>query len=160
MSSPSARCRRDWRLTIAGSLTLAPDAVGALRRDIDAADLAGRVTLTGAIGDEALAALFQQADVFAMSSLFEGYGMALAEAMAHGLPIVTTTGGAAAETVPDAAAIKVPPGNVSALSTALARVLGEAALRRRMADASYAAAALLPSWDDTAREIAQALRAA
>ncbi len=149
----------DWRLTIAGSLTLAPDGVAALRGDIEALDLGDRITLAGAVDDASLAALFNNADVFAMSSLFEGYGMALAEALAHGLPIVTTTGGAAADTVPDAAALKVPPGDVAGLSAALGRVLGDTGLRRRMADASYAAAALLPSWDDTARGVAEALRA-
>jgi glycosyltransferase involved in cell wall biosynthesis len=148
----------DWRLTIVGSLELAPKAVTDLRTTIAASDLGDRVRLVGARDEAELAQLYARADLFAMSSLFEGYGMALSEALARGLPIVTTTGGAAAETVPDAAALKVPPGDIAAIADALGRALRDAALRKRMSDAAWAAAALLPTWDDTAREIAGAIR--
>ena len=63
-----------------------------------------RVRMIGAVGTSELDRLYAGADLFVMPSLFEGYGMVLAEAMARGLPIVCTTGGAAAETAPDAAA--------------------------------------------------------
>jgi glycosyltransferase involved in cell wall biosynthesis len=150
----------DWRLTIAGSLTLAPDETRKLHDVINQHHLEERIRLTGALDDAQLAACYATADIFAMSSLFEGYGMALAEALAHGLPIVTSSGGAAAQTVPDAAALKVPPGDTVALRDALHRAMTDAALRRRMADASWAAAALLPTWDDTTHEIADVIREA
>jgi glycosyltransferase involved in cell wall biosynthesis len=148
----------DWRLTIAGSLTLAPDEAANLGMAIAAKGLADRVALAGAVADDELLRLFASADLFASASLFEGYGMALAEALAHGLPIVASSGGAAADTVPDGAALKVPPGDARALSAALGRVLKDGALRRRMGDASWAAAALLPSWDDAARDIADLVK--
>jgi glycosyltransferase involved in cell wall biosynthesis len=148
----------DWRLTIAGSLDLAPAAVIELRQAIARHGLSDRVALAGAVGDEPLAALYDRADIFAASSLFEGYGMALTEALAHGLPIVTSSGGAASDTVPDSAALKVPPGNAAALTAALRRMMSEPALRRRMGDASFAAAALLPGWDDTAQGIAEVVK--
>ncbi len=94
------------------------------------------------------------ADVFVMPSLFEGYGMVLGEAMARGLPIVCTTGGAAAQTVPDQAALKVPPGDASALREAITRVLADAGLRARLSDASWSAGQTLPRWEQTADRIA------
>jgi glycosyltransferase involved in cell wall biosynthesis len=148
----------NWRLTIAGSLELSPPTAADLKSLIHACGLDDRITLAGAVDDAALEALFHKADLFAMSSHFEGYGMALAEARARGLPIVTTTGGAAADTVPDAAALKVAPGDRPALTAALRRVITEHGLRRRMSDASWASAALLPTWDDTARDIADAIK--
>jgi glycosyltransferase involved in cell wall biosynthesis len=93
-----------------------------------------------------------------MPSLYEGYGMALAEAMAHGLPIVSTTGGAAAETVPENAALKVPAGNEAALAAAIGRLLADPGLRARLADASFAAGQKLPRWEDTARIIAGVIK--
>lgn len=148
----------EWRLTIAGSLVLAPTTVSALRDQIDAAGLGPRVRLVGAVNEAELEKFFAGADLFAMSSHYEGYGMALAEALAHGLPIVTTTGGAANETVPDAAALKVPAASPVALADALRKALSDPAMLRRMADASWAAGALLPGWDDTARAIADAIK--
>ena len=106
----------DWHLTIAGSLDHAPDAAAALGDAIQAACLNRRITVAGAVDDSDLARLYDRADLFVSPSLFEGYGMVLAEAMARGLPLVASTGGAAAETVPDAAGVKVPPGDVAALA--------------------------------------------
>jgi glycosyltransferase involved in cell wall biosynthesis len=145
---------RDWRLTIAGATDRSPEALASLNVALDETRLRERVVLTGPVDQERLGKLYAAADAFLMPSLYEGYGMVLAEAMARGLPIVCTTGGAAAETVPDAAAIKVPPGDMPALTTALARLIDDAALRRRLADASWAAGQSLPHWEETARRIA------
>jgi glycosyltransferase involved in cell wall biosynthesis len=148
-----------WQLTIAGSLELAPATVAELRSLIVATGMDERITLAGEVDDGTLAKLFNEADLFAMSSQYEGYGMALAEALARGIPIVTTTGGAADETVPSVAALKVPAGDREALARALRTAMTDEALRRRMADASWAAGGLLPTWDDTAREIADVIKA-
>jgi glycosyltransferase involved in cell wall biosynthesis len=145
---------RDWRLAIAGPTDRSPEALAALRQALRETGLEGRADVLGPLGEADLAQLYARADAFLMPSLYEGYGMVLAEAMARGLPIVCTTGGAAAETVPDAAAIKVAPGDAVALTAAIGRVLDDTDLRRRMADASWAAGQSLPRWEETARRIA------
>ena len=148
---------RDWHLTIAGAERDA-DTAATVRSAVDNAGLSKHVTFKGAVGDTELAALYAAADLFVMPSLFEGYGMVLTEAMARGLPIICTTGGAAAETCPDAAALKVEPGNPNAFRQALTSLLGNNKLRQRMSDASWTAAQTLPTWDDTTRRIAAALK--
>ncbi|HXF53564.1 MAG TPA: glycosyltransferase family 4 protein [Hyphomicrobiaceae bacterium] len=147
----------DWRLDIAGALDAHSDTPRRVREAIERAGMTGRIALHGALDDRRLAELYAGADLFVMPSLYEGYGMALAEALARGLPIVCTTGGAAAETVPDEAALKVVPGDARALMWVLGRALEDGALRQRMADAAWAAAARLPRWPDTARRIARVI---
>ena len=149
---------RDWRLTIAGPADRSAEALAALRAAMLETGLGHRVTLLGAVDQQRLAELYAKADIFVMSSLYEGYGMVLGEAMARGLPIVCTTGGAAAETAPDTAAIKVPPGDQAALTAAIGRLIDEPDLRARMADAAWAAAQGLPRWEDTARAIANVIK--
>ena len=144
----------DWRLTICGATDRDPSEVARLEGAIAAAGLSERVKLAGTVVPATLHRFYETADLFVMPSLFEGYGMALAEAMARGLPIVTTTGGAASETVPDAAAIKVPPGDVPALAAALDRAIRDKRLRSRLADASWDAGRTLPPWTETTRRIA------
>jgi glycosyltransferase involved in cell wall biosynthesis len=150
----------DWHATIAGATDRVPDATERLEHAIAEGGLGGRVTLVGALGPEPLGELYAQAGILVSPSLFEGYGMVLAEALAHGLPLVASTGGAAAETVPDAAAIKVPPGDAPALANALRRLIVDRDLRANLADASWSAGQSLPRWSDTAQRVASVLRRA
>jgi glycosyltransferase involved in cell wall biosynthesis len=149
---------RDWRLAIVGPDDRDSGALAALRSAITETGVADRVTMVGPVDTQELAGYYAAADVFVMPSLYEGYGMALAEALARGLPIVCTTGGAAAKTVPDSAAIKIAPGDERMLSAALARILDDSALRRRLADAAWVAGQTLPRWEDTARIIAGVIK--
>ena len=149
---------RNWQLTIAGPDDRSPETTRAVRAAIAKVGLGDRIAMIGAVGAARLDCLYAAADLFVMPSLFEGYGMVLAEAMARGLPIVCTTGGAAADTAPDAAALKVAPGDADAFRDAVARALGDAGLRQRMADAAWTAGQSLPRWTDTARIIADVLK--
>lgn len=149
---------RAWHLTIAGPCDRSKEAVASLQEAIAQTGLDSRITLMGPVSESQLGGLYAAADIFVLSSLYEGYGMVLGEAMARGLPIVCTTGGAAAETAPAGAAIKVPPGEVGALSAAIRSVLDSRDLRRQMSDASWHAGQSLPRWEDTARIIAETIR--
>ncbi|MBS0242403.1 MAG: glycosyltransferase family 4 protein [Proteobacteria bacterium] len=149
---------RPWRLSIAGAIDRSTSTVASLEAQIRQHHLGDRIVLEGAVSSARLGELYHQADVFVLSSLFEGYGMVLGEAMARGLPIVTTTGGAAAETAPSTAALKVAPGDVLALRQALASLADDTVLRRTMAKASWVAGLALPRWNDTARIIADVVK--
>lgn len=147
---------RPWHLRIAGAL-VAAETVKALQQQIEREGLAGRIELLGAVRDRDLETLYAEADLFVMSSLFEGYGMVLGEAMQRGLPIVTTTGGAASDTVPEGAGLKVAPGDADALAAALARAMADPALRAQLGEAAWQAGQTLPLWQDTAAIIASAV---
>ncbi len=149
----------DWRLVIAGSPDRAPGYVAALREQIASAGLAGRINLAGEVDEEEVARLYDGADIFTSASHYEGYGMVLSEALARGLPMVVTTGGAAAQTVPDAAAVKVPPGDATALAQGLRTLLSDEPLRRKLGEKAWAAARHLPRWEDAAEAIARVIRA-
>jgi glycosyltransferase involved in cell wall biosynthesis len=149
----------DWRLTIVGSTAHSPGEANVIRECLLQSGLRRNITLAGEVSARDLSRLYARADLFVMPSLYEGYGMVLAEAMARGLPIVATTGGAAAETVPDDTAIKVPPGDPNALAEALATVMFDADCLARMARASWDAGRRLPDWPATAARVADTLKA-
>jgi glycosyltransferase involved in cell wall biosynthesis len=146
-----------WRLTIAGDRARDADAAARLEADIARHALRDRISLLGAVSPERLAALYTEADAFVLASRFEGYGMAYAEAVAHGLPIVGTDAGAIPDTVPPAAGLLTSPGDVPALALALRSLIGDADLRQRLAGAARAAAPQLPSWRQSAQIFARAL---
>ncbi|HKW54358.1 MAG TPA: glycosyltransferase family 4 protein, partial [Stellaceae bacterium] len=110
---------RAWRLRCIGSLTRDPETVAAVRNAIAQHGLGERVELAGERPPTRLGAAYAEADVFVLASYHEGYGMAFAEALAHGLPVVGTTAGAIPETVPASASLLVPPGDGDALTAAL-----------------------------------------
>jgi glycosyltransferase involved in cell wall biosynthesis len=146
-----------WRLTIAGDLTRDPDEAARLDINITHHKLAGRISALGAVSSERLAALYDDADLFVLASRFEGYGMAYAEALSHGLPVIGTTAGAIPDTVSQEAGVLVSPGDVDALARALRSVIVDAGLRRQLSDAAFAAARKLPTWRQSGAIFAGAL---
>jgi glycosyltransferase involved in cell wall biosynthesis len=148
---------RHWHLTCAGSLLRDAPTVAAIQHLIERLSLRKRVSLLGDLDREALERQYARADVFVLPSYLEGYGMALAEAVAFGLPVVSTTAGAIPETVPAKAAILVAPGDSRALAKALGSLIDDPARRATLAANARAARASLPTWATAAAKFASAL---
>lgn len=146
-----------WSLSIAGDLTRDQVALAQIQQDIDRFGFEQRVHLLGAVNDQQLESLYQSADVFVLASRFEGYGMAYAEALAHGLPVLGTTGGAIPDTVPKEAGLLVPPDDIDRLTDALRRVILDDALRASLSQGAQHAALKQPTWEESSELFAQAL---
>lgn len=140
-----------WRLTIAGDRTRNPVAAAQLDAEITAYGLGHKVTVLGAVEPKRISELFLASDLFVLASRFEGYGMALAEAIAHGIPVISTATGAIPQTVPAGSGLLVPSDDVAALAQALRHLICAPAERRRLAANARAAAAQLPTWQESAR---------
>ena len=103
-----------------------------------------------------LTALYESAAVLAFPSLYEGFGLPLLEAMAHGLPAVVSNVGALPE-VANGAAILVDPEDVSSIAGGLERLLADPALREKLIDAGRRRAADF-SWSRAAEVTIEVLR--
>ncbi|GGE89309.1 glycosyltransferase family 4 protein [Stappia taiwanensis] len=147
----------DWHLDIAGSRDADPDHAGEICRRIEDLGLGGRITVHGALPEEAVSSLYRAADIFVLTTLYEGYGMAFAEAMAHGLPVIATGEGAVATTVPACAGLVLPAGAVEAVADALRRLIVDPEQRRTLAEGARRHALSLPTWADQARTFAKLL---
>lgn len=148
----------EWTCVLAGSPDRDRDYAARVHGAVAEASLGERIDFLGELESTALDALYHSASVFVLPSWYEGYGMALAEALARGLPVVSTTGGAIPHTVPETCGLLVPPGDVDALTAALRRVLRDGALRGSFAEAARRHARTLPTWDRQARLFGSAIR--
>jgi glycosyltransferase involved in cell wall biosynthesis len=148
---------RNWHLTCAGSLLHDPATVAALQHQIDRLSLRKRISLLGDLDRDALERQYVRADLFVLPSYLEGYGMALAEAVAFGIPVVSTTAGAIPETVPANASVLVPPGDSRAFTKALAGVMDDPTRRATLAANARRARASLSTWATAATKFAAAL---
>jgi glycosyltransferase involved in cell wall biosynthesis len=137
----------------------APDAAYAarVRRAIAARGLARRVRVYGSLGAAALERRYAAASVFALPSIREAYGIAYAEALAHGLPVVGCDIPATRE-VTGRAAILVTPGRVAPLAAALKRLVTNERTRRDFARRSLVRARRLPTWTESEARFVRAVR--
>lgn len=147
-----------WRLTIVGNLNRAPDHVAALRTRIAASGLAARIRLAGELSDAALARLWARTDLYVASSAHEGYGMALSEAFARGIPVVTTAAGAAGAWVGRRGAVVVRGGQAAQFRAALRDVLAHPARLAALRDGAVARRRALRAWDETVAIVDHNLR--
>jgi glycosyltransferase involved in cell wall biosynthesis len=147
----------DWYLTIVGTPSRDPVYAGGLVVLATDLGIARRVHFAGEVGQGALAALWRDTDLFALASHWEGYGMAIAEALKRGVPVAVSAVGIAPTLVTEKNGIVVQPGDRDTLSKALRRVIFSADLRGDMAEAAWRTGRKLPSWDEQSRTFAAAL---
>ena len=123
----------DWRLTIVGSLERDPVHARALRSACaEEFGIDARVRFAGEVTDAELEELWRGADMFALATHWEGYGMAVAEALKRGLPVaVGRAGRPACSVTPEAGVVCRPVMHIN-LSKALRRLIfdADAASRR------------------------------
>lgn len=136
-------------LDVAGAFARQDPYFRQIERIIEVNNLKERITFFGFVERPILERLYRQGTIFVCPSLSEGYGIALAEAIAHGLPIIATRAGAITELVADNVnALLVNPGDSHALATAIARLAADHCLRDAIKKANIKKAATLPTWDD------------
>ncbi|MEU5270568.1 glycosyltransferase family 4 protein [Streptomyces hygroscopicus] len=124
--------------------------------------LEGAVEFVKGISDAELVDLVRGAQIACVPSLYEGFSLPAAEAMATGTPLVATTGGAIPEVagVDGETCLAVPPGDADALATALIRLLGDADLRRRLGAAGRERVLRRFTWEQAARGTVEQYREA
>jgi len=117
-----------WNLILAGAAGFgAEEIVSRIQSSPRAAD----IEVTGYIGDDALKTLYRRASVFAFPSLDEGFGIPVIEAMAWGIPVVTSDRSALVEVSGDAA-LNVNPYETEELTLALQTLMDQSGLRREL----------------------------
>ncbi len=145
-----------WTARFVGGAEFSPAWVSLLKNKVAEFRLEQRIVFVGNVNDSAKE--YSAADVFVLPSLFEGYGMAFAEALSFGLPIVAARAGAVPYVVPASAGILVAPNDSIALAAALENLLTNKTLQQQFQTGAQAAAKKLPCWSDTARSVAQLLQ--
>jgi glycosyltransferase involved in cell wall biosynthesis len=115
--------------------------------------LQSRVTFTGRVSTEELVRLYNSAEILVSPSVYEGFGLPAAEAMACGVPVVSTTAGALPEVVAHGeTGWLAPPGNAAALADGIRRLMADAELRKRMGAAGRQRMLERFTWRETARK--------
>lgn len=147
----------DWCCRLAGSLEQSPETVSEVLDRVKRHTLEQRIRLDGELTANALDSIYRQSDLFILPSRFEGYGMVVTEALAYGLPLVTTTGGALRDTVPGQAALTVKPDDAEALAAALRRVLSDRGLFHELKAGAADARQRLPDWQTAVTNFDQIL---
>lgn len=143
-----------WSLAVAGDPDRAPAYAAALRRQVQADGLAGRVRFLGRLPDAALADWMRHSHVLSVPSLYEGFGIAYLEAMRFGLPCLAGAAGGAPEVVLDGqTGACLPPGQPAPLARWVACLAGDRALLARMSLAAFRHARSQPGWAETGQAV-------
>ncbi len=150
------RTERDLELVVIGN----PRPDGRVAKTIDRLDLAPVVRCVSGISDDELALHYGQAQVAVVPSLYEGFSLPAIEAMACGVPLVATTGGALPEVVgtDNETGLLVPPDDPGALAAAIGRLLDDEALRLRLGSAGRRRVLGRFTWEVTAKGTSDAYR--
>ena len=147
-----------WHCTLAGSDTRDPGYSHQVRRAIAEAGLENRIQLVGEVDETELADLYGQADFFVLPSLYEGYGMVIDEALAEGLPVISSDGGALANTSARPGVVQYCAGDVRALEARIRNWLEHPDQLDHSRKLAARESRRIRSWADTANDVGEAFR--
>ena len=150
------RAEREVELVVIGR----PRPGGRVDRAIQRLSLSDTVRCVSGISDAELARLYGEAEVAVVPSLYEGFSLPAIEAMACGVPVLATTGGALPEVVgrDGETALLVPPDDPGALAQGIGRLLDDPELRDRLGAAGHERVLRRFTWEVTARGTAECYR--
>jgi len=150
------RTERDVELVVIGR----PTEGGRVSRTIDRLGLAQIVRCESGISDDELAILYAEAQVAVVPSLYEGFSLPAIEAMACGVPVVATTGGALPEVVgtDGETGLLVPPDDPEALAAGIRRIMDDPELAARLGAGGRSRVLGRFTWEATARGTAEQYR--
>jgi glycosyltransferase involved in cell wall biosynthesis len=154
----------DWQCTLAGPLDRDPDFVAQLQAHINRIGYGHRVRLTGVLAGAVLSHAYTTADLLVAPSRSETYGMAVTEALAHGLPVIAAAVGGLPEALgPSTDGTRpgqlIPSGDPAALAAAIRNWLCDEGYRHRLRAAARSRRSNLRGWQQTTQEVARALAA-
>jgi glycosyltransferase involved in cell wall biosynthesis len=122
-----------------------------LARQVERVGLGGAVHFTGYASFEDLPAIYNLAEYFAFPSLYEGFGLPVVEAMACGLPVITSNTSSLGE-IGGGAAVTIDPTSTEALTDAIVRLAIDEELRREIGRRGLERSRMF-SWTQTAKEM-------
>ncbi|MHB8139086.1 MAG: glycosyltransferase family 4 protein [Smithellaceae bacterium] len=149
------RKKQPVKLTVIGQ----PKKDGIIENLVAKLGVSDVVCFTGRIDNEEFADYYAKSTIAVVPSLYEGFGIPAAEAMACGVPLISTSGGALPEVVGDAGVI-VPPADSKALAKAIEHLLKYPEERRKYAKSGLARVNSVFSWKKAAQEVAEVYREA
>ena len=134
-----------------------PKKNGIIKKLIQSLDLKNHVRFTGRLDDGKFLLEYAKASLAVVPSLYEGFGLPVGEAMACGLPVICTTGGALPEVAGDAAKL-VSPADATALARAILELLEDKNQREKLAEAGYKRILKEFTWETTAIKTVETYR--
>lgn len=149
------RKKREIHVVVIGT----PKKEGVIERLVAELSLGDTVRFTGRIPYEEFARYYAEATMAVIPSLYEGFGMPAGEAMACGVPVISTTGGALPEVVGEAG-ILVPPGDADALRDSITALLDDPERRRSLGEAGLARVSQSLTWRHAAEKTVEVYREA
>lgn len=145
--------KRDIRLTVIGQ----PKENGGVVKLIEKLGIGHLIDFTGRISDEEFVKQYARASIAIVPSVYEGFGLPVGEAMACGIPVISTTGGALPEVAGDAAVL-VPPKDPAALAKAIIDLLSDPERAERLGKAGYKRVMEQFTWKNAAEKTVEAYR--
>ncbi len=149
------RQTRDIRLVVVGK----PKKDSIVSRMIRSLDLSDSIVFTGRISCKEFVRQYARATMAVIPSVYEGFGLPAGEAMACGVPVISTTGGALPEVVGDAGLL-VPPADPGALQDAILRLMNDPELAASYGKAGYDRVQRHLTWEAAAQRTVEAYRKA